>query len=549
VRRATVDLIQLKESDGTMGMWTVPGYTEIRQLGQGGSGRVMLASHDRTGVLVAIKYLAHNLTGDEKFIQEFRGEALILAELDSPYVTRLYEYIEVDGLAAIVMELVDGVSMRAMLREQGSVEADAALVVLKGSLLGLAAAHKGGVVHRDYKPANVLVDVQGQSKLADFGIAVRSGDQGVIVGTPSYMAPEQWAGDAVTPQTDIYAATATFFECLTGRPPFLAPGNVDRMRWQHLEEPVPVELAPGTVHGLLRRGLAKDPAKRPRDASKFLRELESVARDAYGAGWEAEGRRKLAERVLLLALLLPRPTPPQPPATASSAFAWTRLGKRSMALMSMVIVLAAVLIARVALGDPGPLSTTLADSSVSMPPTLVSPAIASPSPTPSVPPPTPSVPPPTPTATPTATHTKPKKAPPTTPPPTTPPPTPSSSPPPPPPPKFSVLALQSSTGQLCGTSCGWTATTRDTGQGKATLHVTISPISANGALAKPTATWDIPFAVPGDTTWTRSTAQATACDVGRIEYPTIEIQASITVGTAKAITAQPVTVTCFPVLQ
>src|SRR5215831_5049679 len=114
--------------------WTVPGYTEIRELGKGGAGRVVLASHDPTGTMVAIKYVTDDLTGDGSFMGDFRTEAEILAQLESPHITRLYEYLESDGgHAAIVMELVDGVSLRNLIREQGPLEPESALVVLKGS--------------------------------------------------------------------------------------------------------------------------------------------------------------------------------------------------------------------------------------------------------------------------------------------------------------------------------------------------------------------------------------------------------------------------------
>ena len=111
-----------------------------------------------------------------EFAEMFRGEAAVLASMDNPHVVRLYEYVESSSGAAIVMELVDGVSLRQILARQGGTTPEAALVVLQGSLLGLAAAHARGVVHRDYKPDNVLVDGDGASKLTDFGIAARAGD-------------------------------------------------------------------------------------------------------------------------------------------------------------------------------------------------------------------------------------------------------------------------------------------------------------------------------------------------------------------------------------
>src|SRR5688572_24907114 len=182
---------------GVMG-WSVPGYVEHRELGRGASGRVVSAEHEATGTEVAIKYLADHLSRDPEFVAAFRSEARVLAEVDDPQIARLYEYLEGPHGSAIVMELVDGVALRAILQEHGPTEPQSALAVLKGSLLGLAAAHARGVVHRDYKPENVLVDRHGLSKLADFGIAARSGLIGVYAGTPPYMAPEQWAGAAAS---------------------------------------------------------------------------------------------------------------------------------------------------------------------------------------------------------------------------------------------------------------------------------------------------------------------------------------------------------------
>ena len=285
--------------------WSVPGYVELAELGKGASGQVVLAEHEATGIKVAIKYLADHLSGDPEFVEAFRGEARILADMEDPQIARLYEYIEGPHGSAIVMELVDGVALRAILREHGPTEPQSALAVLKGSLLGLAAAHALGVVHRDYKPENVLVDRQGQSKLADFGIAARTGLIGAYAGTPSYMAPEQWAGAPASPSTDIYAATATFFECLTGHPPYRAPGDIVRLQGKHEQAPIPVRELPEAVRGLVQRGLAKKAEHRPRDAATFLVELEAVAGAGYGPDWEQEGRRSLARRAALLLMLLP----------------------------------------------------------------------------------------------------------------------------------------------------------------------------------------------------------------------------------------------------
>jgi eukaryotic-like serine/threonine-protein kinase len=284
--------------------WDVPGYTGLKVLGSGGFGEVVLARHDASGTLVAIKYLRAQLLADPQFAALFRAEARVLASLDDPNVVRLYEYVESPGGAAIVMELVDGVSLREILSRQGQTTAEAALVVLQGSLLGLAAAHRRGVVHRDYKPENVLVDGAGVSKLTDFGIAARSGDSPVAAGTLAYAPPEQFAGQAASPAADVYAATATFYECLTGRPPF-GGGTAELLMRQHMTEPVPLEPVPEPLRPLVEAGLAKDPARRPADGTALVAGLRTAAGQACGPGWEERGRSRLAEAALLLAALWP----------------------------------------------------------------------------------------------------------------------------------------------------------------------------------------------------------------------------------------------------
>ncbi|GGR62224.1 serine/threonine-protein kinase [Streptomyces aurantiogriseus] len=287
-----------------MNTWAVPGYTESLELGSGASGRVVLAVHEETGVPVAVKYLNESLRTRPGFVHEFRAEARLLGGLQSPYVTGLYEYVESPHGAAIVMELVDGLSLRTLLTRQGPLEPEAALVILKGSLLGLADAHRIGVVHRDYKPENVLVVPDGSSKLVDFGIAVDSGTSAGVAGTPSYMAPEQWTGAPASPAADVYAATATFFECLTGHKPY-AGDNLAELALQHVDAPVPVDEVPEPIRDLVRRGLAKDPEERPAQAEAFVTELEAAAVGAYGPDWEERGRGRLAALVALLPLLLP----------------------------------------------------------------------------------------------------------------------------------------------------------------------------------------------------------------------------------------------------
>jgi eukaryotic-like serine/threonine-protein kinase len=294
-------------------------------LGSGGFGEVMLARHDASGTQVAIKYLRGELLADPDFAPLFRAEAVVLASLDDPNVVRLYEYVESPAGAAIVMELVDGVSLRDILSRQGKTTAEAALVVLQGSLLGLAAAHRRGVVHRDYKPENVLIDGAGASKLTDFGIAARAGDSPIPAGTLAYAPPEQFNGSPASPATDVYAATATFYECLTGRPPFDG-ATAEVLLRQHQAEPVPLDPVPEPLRPLVAAGLAKDPGRRPADGAALVNELRIVAGAAYGPGWEERGRSGLAAAALLLAALWPSGGPGA--VQASSTVYRARLGRR-----------------------------------------------------------------------------------------------------------------------------------------------------------------------------------------------------------------------------
>ena len=329
--------------------WTVPGYTEMKRLGSGGFGEVILARHDPSGTLVAIKYLRRDLLADPEFAAMFRSEAMVLVSLDDPNVVRLYEYVESPSGAAIVMELIGGVSLREILTYQGKTTAEAALVVLQGSLLGLAAAHRRGVVHRDYKPENVLVNGDGISKLADFGIAARTGDHPVPAGTMLYAAPEQMAGAPASPAGDIYAATATFYECLTGRPPF--SGETDEMLLrQHRSEPVPLDQVPEPLQPLVAAGMAKDPKSRPTDATTFVSDLTTAASSAYGRHWREHGRSHLGEAALLLAALWPSGPPPTTQGTTVQQVPLRRhTGLRHISAVKAAIA-ASVAIAAVATG-------------------------------------------------------------------------------------------------------------------------------------------------------------------------------------------------------
>ncbi|MFA1540714.1 serine/threonine-protein kinase [Actinomadura monticuli] len=282
--------------------WRVEGFTEVRELGAGAQGgRVVLARHAASGAPVAIKYLARR-DGDERAVAALRDEAVMLGRVDDPHVVRLYRFVGAARGVALVMEAVNGVSLKRILAEHGALEPEAALTVLKGSLLGLAAAHAAGVVHRDYKPANVVVRADGLSKLIDFGVAALAGDGGGA-GTPAYMAPEQWERRPASPATDVYAATCVFYECVTGGRPF--GGDLAALAGAHLRAPVPLDEVPEGLRDLVARGMAKSADDRPAGAADFVAELDAAASSAYGPGWEGRGVAAMAGAAVALAAVFP----------------------------------------------------------------------------------------------------------------------------------------------------------------------------------------------------------------------------------------------------
>ncbi|MFI0356925.1 protein kinase [Actinomadura sp. 9N407] len=299
-----------------MSTWRLDGFTEVGELGSGAQGRVVLARRGDSDAFVAIKYV----TGDRTRVPA-QHEARLMASVDDEHVARLYELVERPDGVAMVMEAVEGVSLKRLLHAHRTLEPEAALRVLKGSLLGLAAAHAVGVVHRDYKPANVIVQADGTSKLIDFGTATMMGHRS-LSGTPAYMAPEQWNGDPATPATDVYAATCVFYECVAGRPPYGGDNDMVLMA-QHATAAPPISGVPEPLRGLVAHGMAKDPALRPGDAAEFVRELEEAARAAYGEDWERRGLLFLASAAGALAAMFPQVVAT---GTAGSAIAGSAIG-------------------------------------------------------------------------------------------------------------------------------------------------------------------------------------------------------------------------------
>ncbi|GLZ15209.1 hypothetical protein Acsp04_54440 [Actinomadura sp. NBRC 104425] len=312
--------------------WTVPGFTHVRELGGGASGRVVLAVDDVTQTKVAIKYLDRRLDGNEAFLSRFRLAARRLAQIEDPNLVDFYDFVEAPhGGAAIVMEWVDGVSLRRVVDAQGPTGPLAALSMLGGVLVGLAAAHAKDLVHGSLRPANVLVDGEGNGRLVDLALTPPGSE---AQSGPVYAAPELWDGAAAGQASDIYAATAIFYECLTGHPPYSGRSQ-SALAKAHREAPIPADEVPGPLRDLILTGLAKKPSERPSSAADFLGAVEEAAVAAYGPAWEAQGRSRMTELVKQTQAL-PEPAPSRGGSRAPAAAPAAKRGGRGRLVAAVV---------------------------------------------------------------------------------------------------------------------------------------------------------------------------------------------------------------------
>lgn len=289
------------------------GYRLEELIGRGGMGVVFRARDQRLERNVALKLLAPELASDERFRARFLRESVLLASLDHPNVIPIYDAGEADGRLFIAMRYVEGGDLRDVLRA-GPLEPEPALEFCSQVADALDAAHERGLVHRDVKPSNVLLDERRHVYLADFGLTrhVASGDAPALearsLGTIDYIAPEQIRGEEIDGRADLYSLGCLLYECLTGAPPFRRPSDL-AVAFAHLEEE---PLAPPELDGLTKKALAKDPDDRYQSG----RELVDAARTALGLDAPQRRRWPLVVAAIVLALvvagslsvLLTRPT-------------------------------------------------------------------------------------------------------------------------------------------------------------------------------------------------------------------------------------------------
>jgi len=207
-------------------MQNIRDYRIISLLGEGGMGKVYLAEDETLGRKVAIKILDHSLGSNPDLIERFKQEARAQANLHHPNIITLHTYFEENGNHCIVLEYVNGMTLKQTIREKGALKENEALEIFYQILDGVGEAHQMGIVHRDLKPSNIMIDVSGRVKIMDFGIAKILGDRGMTktghkMGTMFYMSPEQVrAQKDIDQKTDIYSLGIVLFEMLTGKVPF-----------------------------------------------------------------------------------------------------------------------------------------------------------------------------------------------------------------------------------------------------------------------------------------------------------------------------------------
>lgn len=243
------------------------GYQVEALLGRGGMGVVYRAFDARLKRRVALKLVAPELSGEESFRERFLAETEVAASLEHPNVVPIYDAGEVEGQLYLAMRYVEGSDLKSLLQEEAKLTPERALGICAQLAGALDAAHERGLVHRDVKPSNVLLDQREHVYLADFGLTRRLADRGVPIphgfslGTPAYVAPEQIEGGEVDGRADLYSLACLLYECLTGEAPFKRDSELATL-WAHLQEKPPVPSRYSELAPVLQKALAKDPEQR-----------------------------------------------------------------------------------------------------------------------------------------------------------------------------------------------------------------------------------------------------------------------------------------------
>ena len=263
-------------------------YRVERELGRGGMAKVFLGTDTVLGRTVAVKVLAPQFADDDGFVQRFRREAQAAASIGHPHIVSVFDTGSDDGVHYIVMEYVEGRTLAEFLAGGGRILPDRAIDIAMDVCQALEAAHAQGVIHRDIKPGNIMLNPRGEVKVTDFGIArvTTTADTvaqtAAILGTASYLSPEQAQGQPVDARSDLYSLGCVVYEMVTGRPPFLGDSPVAVASKQVLEQPVPPSRLNSDVtpdlDAVILRALAKNPANRYQSAEEMRADLERAKR-------------------------------------------------------------------------------------------------------------------------------------------------------------------------------------------------------------------------------------------------------------------------------
>ena len=260
-------------------------YSVDALLGEGGMGKVYTATGPDGG-RVALKLVKDDYARDETFRRRFYREARIAQTVQHPNVVPVLDTGEHDGLPFMAQRFIEGMSLDDKLKRDGPLDVPTAVRICTDVAAGLEALWGAGMVHRDVKPANILLDENGRAYITDFGLAKDTQGSlltlpGQALGSMDYMAPEQIRGEAVTAATDIYALGCVMYECMCGRPPFAEVQGM-RILWAHLQDPPPDprgirQDVPDAFWQALLVALEKDSAKRPQTAGEYARMLADAA--------------------------------------------------------------------------------------------------------------------------------------------------------------------------------------------------------------------------------------------------------------------------------
>jgi len=312
---------------------SLDGYDLIRELGRGGMAIVHLARQRDLSRLVALKELAGFSAGDPASAERFLRESRVAGSLNHPNIVTVYEYFDDGGTPFIAMELMEGGSLRPLV---GELSLPKIARVLEDLLAAVGHAGRAGIVHRDLKPENALITKDGRVKVADFGIAkaAESGQQGLTsegmtVGTPEYMSPEQAMARGVGPQSDLYSIGCMTYEMLTGRLPF-TEGSQVALLMRHVNDPVPDvrdvdPLIPESVALWVARATAKDPDERFADAASAWEAFEEAVLEFVGPLWRRDATLEPASEIELDDIPPQGPRPLRP-ATRSGPIGGGTLG-------------------------------------------------------------------------------------------------------------------------------------------------------------------------------------------------------------------------------